>query len=165
MLGSMQHERGSPSDTQRLGEQQIWRRRISSPLALQTPPSPLSIPSPMDFTASVFVRILRHEPPRNETVSLLSLAKWASPIGGLPANPSAHLTRQNSSAETRDACGRVAISSSADSPSATGHGYTRTRECDHLKLDRSLVKRSLHLYLAEPPSFTPVEHQSNVCLS
>ncbi|KAH8791801.1 hypothetical protein F5882DRAFT_84137 [Hyaloscypha sp. PMI_1271] len=70
-----------------------------------------------------------------------------------------------SSAETRDACGRVAISSSADSPSATGHGYTRTRECDHLKLDRSLVKRSLHLYLAEPPSFTPVEHQSNVCLS
>jgi hypothetical protein len=40
----------------------------------------------MDFTASVFVRILRHDPPRNETVSLLSLAKWASPIGGLPAN-------------------------------------------------------------------------------
>jgi hypothetical protein len=162
---SMQHERGSPSDTQRLGEQQVWRRRISSPLVLQTPPILLSIPSPMDFAASVFVRILRHEPPRNETVSLLSLAKWASPIGGLLANPSAHLTRQNSSAETRDACGRVAISSSADSPSVTGHGYTRTRGCDHLKLDRSLVKRSLHLYLAEPPSFTPVEHQSNVCLS
>jgi hypothetical protein len=164
MLGSMQHERGSPSDTQRLGEQQIWRRRISSPLALQTPPSPLSIPSPMDFTASVFVRILRHDPPRNETVSLLSLAKWASPIGGLPANPLLIL-RGKEQRGTRDARGRVAISSSADSPSATGHGYTRTRECDHLKLDRSLVKRSLHLYLAEPPSFTPVEHQSNVCLS
>jgi hypothetical protein len=30
-------------------------------------------------------------------------------------------------------------------------------KCDHLKLDRSLVKRQVHLYLAEPPSFTPSE--------
>ena len=54
-------------------------------------------------------------------------------------------------------CGRVAISTSADSCSAIGSGYTRTRECGHLKLDRSLVKRPVHLYLAEPPSFTPSE--------
>ena len=53
--------------------------------------------------------------------------------------------------------GRVAISTSADSRSAIGHGCTRTRECSHLKLDRSLVKRLGHLYLAEPPSFTPSE--------
>jgi hypothetical protein len=57
------------------------------------------------------------------------------------------LRGKKSSAETRDACGRVAISSSADSPSVTGHGHTRTRGCDHLKLDRSLVKRPLHIYI------------------
>ena len=51
----------------------------------------------------------------------------------------------------------MAISTSADSRSAIGHGCTRTRECSHLKLDRSLVKRLGHLYLAEPPSFTPSE--------
>jgi len=164
MLGSMQHERGSPSDTQRLGEQQIWRRRISSPLVLQTPPILLSIPSPMDFAASVFVRILRHEPP--ETRQSLFCLWLNGPLPSAASQPTlCSSDAAKSSAETRDACGRVAISSSADSPSATGHGYTRTRECDHLKLDRSFVKRSLHLYLAEPPSFTPVEHQSNVCLS
>ncbi|KAN0115146.1 hypothetical protein V8E51_004690 [Hyaloscypha variabilis] len=116
--------------------------------------------------ANFFVRLPRHNPPprtfRNET-SLFYL--WLNVVfraRGLRANPFARLTRQKQArAEpraTRGTAGRVAISSSADSLPLTGHGNTRIRECDHhLKLDRSLVKRPLHLYLAEPPCFTPVE--------
>jgi hypothetical protein len=126
----------------------------SHPRTLQHAPSPMNL-----FCLSLFAFCATGRSKRNKrNISHLPLAKMGLTVGGLASNPSARLTRQKSTrAERRVTCGRVAISSSADSRRVTGHGDTRTRECDHLKLDRSLVKRPLHLYLAEPPSFTPVE--------
>ncbi len=88
----------------------------------------------------------------------------ASRNGGLPANPSTGLptkprgkTAARAEARTDDSLWPSGDSSSADSQSAIGHGYTRTGECGHLNLDTSLVRPPVNLYLAEPPSFTPSE--------
>jgi hypothetical protein len=130
-------------------------------------------PVPVLYAVDASHHFLRHAPsnelfgllcspsapqaPRDATSLLYLWLKGASPLVASHPTLLLVLRGKKARAERRVTCGRVAISSSAGSRSVTGHGDTRTRECDHLKLDRSLVKRPLHLYLAEPPSFTPVE--------